>query len=167
MSSKSNLFQLSPSEIQAKLQQLSTAAQTLNELSDQLTKEVSEVESALNHFNLGIAANVEVECRNHDDEGSVTTTWQLAYGKTGARWGFLIERIHENANWPDAYSYETWVFKDSPREQRVKAVEKIPFLLEALVRKSSEFASVMAKKVSYAQQLAETFSQRKLSGPEK
>jgi hypothetical protein len=143
------------SEIQTNLKQLATSAQALNKLSDQLTKEVAEIENTINLLNLGVTANVTIELRSYE-EGTSSSCWRLAYGKEAGKWGFVIEYIIEDVNDPFAGSYESWPFKDSPRDKRVRAVEKIPNLLEALVKESNELAEEISRKISYTQSIAAT-----------
>src|ERR1022692_4321752 len=66
-----------PSQIQDQLQQLAAAAQTLNELSDQLTKHLGDIETSLNKLNIGITANVKTEQWSDDEEGLSSTIWRL------------------------------------------------------------------------------------------
>lgn len=144
------------------LSRLSTAAQTLNELSDQLTKEVTDIETALNRLNLGIWAYVNAVTLDSSDDGTYTHGLQLIYGKSSGKWGFLVDEFREDVRNPDQGERETWPFKDAPREFRIKVVDKIPALLEALVKRSSEVASEITKKVRFAQELALTVN---LNGP--
>jgi uncharacterized phage infection (PIP) family protein YhgE len=140
-------------EIQSNLQKLTTAAKTVNELSDQLKEEIAKIEDTLNELNLGITANVRID--NWTDEEGNSGLWRLAYGKEAGRWGFFIEYLAELANrGPDSGTYESWLFKDSPREQRLKAVNYIPSLLASLAKKSGELADTITEKVEYAKGVA-------------
>jgi hypothetical protein len=140
-------------EVQANLQKLASVASTINQLSDQLTEEVSEVEEAVNELNLGVTTNVRVDSWA-DEEGN-SGLWRLAYGKNSGKWGFFVEYLSEwPGRGPDSETYESWLFKDSPRDVRLKCVEKIPLLLDTLVRKSTEVANTIAEKVAYAKDLA-------------
>jgi len=143
------------SEIQANLKQLETSAHALNKLSDDLTKKVAEIEDTINGLNLGVTANVQIESWS-DEEGTSSSRWRLAYGKQSGKWGFVIEYLFEDHLSYANDEYSSWPFKDSPREQRIKAVEKIPQLLEALVKTSSEVAEQISSKISYTESLAAT-----------
>jgi uncharacterized coiled-coil protein SlyX len=156
-----------PSQIQDQLQQLAAAAQTLNELSDQLTKHVGDIETSLNKLNIGITANVKTEQWSDDEEGLSSTIWRLGYEKTSKQWGFVIERITEDCRYPEAGTYESWAFKDAPREHRLLSVEKIPALLNALLEKSKDVASDISGKVSYAKSLATSLAMSKADGSKK
>lgn len=151
------------SEIKANLKQLETSAHALNKLSDELTKKVAEVEDAINRLNLGISAHVDIQYWGSED-GLESSAWRLAYGKESGKWGFVIEYVSENLNWPDAGKHESWLFKDSPREKRIRAVEKIPELIGALVKKSNEVAEEIGRKVSYTQSIAATLPLAKPEG---
>lgn len=148
------------SEIQVNLQQLELSAKNLNELSDHLTKQIAEIEAAINKLNLGIEADVEIQSWSAAD-GIYSHGWKLRYGKLSGKWGFLIEYWTEDLNWPDEDTDERWHFKDSPREQRLKAIDKIPLLLKALVTKSNDFASDITRKLTLAKDLASTFAPAK------
>jgi hypothetical protein len=143
--------------IQAQVEQLTKSAKTLNELSDLLTKEVGFVESALNRLNLGIRADVNVETLSASEDGLYSHWIRLAYGKSRSGWGFLVEELTENLNCPDADTCERWPFKESPREFRIKAVEKIPALLDALVKKASEVAADIQTTVGTAKELVANY----------
>ncbi len=141
------------------LQELSSTAKNVNDLTDQLTKEVSGIEAVVNRLNLGVETNVRVESWS-DEEGVHSGLWRLAYGKHAGKWCFSIEYLTEDHDeGPMADTYESWFFKDAPRDARIKAVGKIPELLAVLVQESRKLAEEIAGKVTYAQELAETLSQ--------
>ena len=145
-------------QVESHLQQLSEAAESLNDLSDQLTKEIAKIESTLNGFGLGVEASVVVAVSSSDD-GRYSTTWRLRYGKQGRRWGFLIERVSEDASDQSQDEFESWLFGESPREHRIEAVTKIPELLDALLKKANYLKATIEGKVSYASGLAARISQ--------
>jgi hypothetical protein len=164
MSLPRNPIAFDPSKIQAHLQELAAAAHSLNELSDQLTREIAEIESTLNKLNVGITACVDVESWA-DEEGLVWNTWRLAYMKEAGKWGFVIEHLNGHHHFPEDDDYEKWLFKDAPREHRLRAIENIPLLLEELVKRSKTVASDITGKVSYAKSLAASFSAAVLKKP--
>jgi len=141
-----------PSETQDQLQKLATAARTLNDLSDQLSQRVAEIEIAVCKLNLGIRAFVVAETSSAED-GMRSHCVRLAFDKHAGRWGFQVEELTENLNYPDMDEYQVWPFKDAPRDYRLKAVVRIPELLDALVTKSAEVASDITERVGYAEQI--------------
>src|SRR5262249_20062354 len=121
--------------------------------SDDLTKHVSFIEEVINKLNLGIKAHVVATQSSNFDE-SETHYVRLAYGKFGRKWGLIIEEFTDQQNWPDYVDFETWPFHEAPRELRIIAVDKIPDLLEALVKQSTDITSKLVKKVGFAKELA-------------
>lgn len=153
------------SEFHSHLERLSSAAARLNELSDELGKQVSEVEAAINRLGLGIYASVEFNSTS-DEDGTESENWYLAYGKLNGKWGVLIERLFQR--YTDGFAdTKAWHFKDAPRDQRLRAVDHIPSLLEALTRKSDEFTSKVAAKVDVAKRLTSALNQPRNIGTEK
>src|SRR5467141_1478682 len=55
-----------PSKIQSQLDSLASAARSVNQLTDQLTKDVGKIEDALGAMNLGINAHVSAPCSGLD-----------------------------------------------------------------------------------------------------
>jgi hypothetical protein len=145
---------VSPLDVGKYLQELSSTAKTLNELTDKLTKEVSAIEDAVNRLNLGVEASVHVESWG-DDSGLQSGLWRLAYGKHAGKWCLFIEYLTEDRNaFPEDGTYEAWLFKDAPRETRVKAVSKIPDLLARLVKESQDLAEKISDRLTYAHEIA-------------
>lgn len=138
---------------ESNLKELASAAQKLNVISDEFTKQVSAIETTLNRLGLGVRAHVVVSSSGNWD-GDVTTYLRLAYGKNGGKWGFIIEQYTDNQNLPDYTDFESWPFKDAPRELRIDVVEKIPELLQALVKKSADISAKMTQKIDYTKELA-------------
>jgi hypothetical protein len=140
-------------KVDSHLKELAAAAKTLNVVSDELTTHVSAIEVVLNKLNLGVRAHVVAQSSSNID-GSITNYVRLAYGKSSGKWGFVIEQFTDDQNWDEFLNFESWSFKDAPRELRIVAVDKIPELLEALVKSSGEIAAKMTKKVGYTKELA-------------
>ena len=145
--------------------QLATAASTLNRLSDELTKEVSEIETTLNTLNLGIRA--EVRAKNLESIDTYSHWLRLAYGKKAGKWGFIVEELEVDTNDPEGGTCESWLFKDSPREFRLHVVASIPALLDALVKKSDDTADEITKKVKFVKDLAFSFPKTSQQGSKK
>jgi hypothetical protein len=148
---------VSPLDVQKYLQELSSTAKTLNELTDKLTKEVSSVEDAVNRLNLGVEASVEVG--SWCDQYGASGLWRLSYGKHAGKWCIFIEYLTEDSNAPpEDGTYEAWFFKDAPRDTRIKAVGKIPDLLAKLVKESQNLAEKISDGLTYAQEIAKSLA---------
>lgn len=151
--------------IQTHLKHLTDAAAALNKLSDALTKAVAQIETQLNSLNIGLEAWVTVW--TWSDEHNSSGTWSLGYSKseTTKKWGFMIGSSLEDEGDPEPQC-ESWAFKDAPREERVKAVAKIPELLQALEQKAKEFGAEIIATINYAESIALNFG-AKMPGGEK
>jgi hypothetical protein len=140
------------------LERLSAAAHSLNQLSDELTKQVLAIEETLNKLNLGVEAKVNGPNLSESEDGLYTHWLRISYGKLAGKWGLLVEELSEDVQNSDRDSYAGWAFKDAPRDYRMKVVDKIPELLEALCKKSVEVAAEINKKVQFARTLVSTIS---------
>ena len=150
------------------ISKLSMASSTLNRLSDELTKEVSEIEVTLNALNLGVRAQVKSTTLEADPDIGYCHWLNLAYGKKAGKWGFIVEELDKTlANPSDEGSYESWPFKDAPREFRLQVVDSIPALLDALAKKSDETATEITQKVKFVKDLASNFPKTIQQGSKK
>lgn len=119
--------------VQFSFKQLSAAAVSLNNRSDQLGKSISRLDSAIQKLSIGVSAWVKFD-EWSSENGLQFATEEIGYAKVSSRWGVAIRTMsgHEGAD--DYDSYEEWLFNDAPRAMRVKAVSKIPDLFEELTK---------------------------------
>src|SRR5690348_17790672 len=128
-------------KVETSLKQLSSLSKSLNEASDELSKQISAIESALNEFKLGVFAwakepiLMESELSEPDQQGQryvVGYKYELGYGKHKGKWGLLV-----SYGW-DASDEQEFVFlRDAPRHVRIKAMDRIPDLLDVLIKEMS------------------------------
>jgi hypothetical protein len=143
-----------PSAIESDLKVLANNSETLNRLTDELTKHVEQIESTINALNLGLRASVIAECAS-DEEGLWTHYVRLWYDKTDGKWGLAIDEFDQNEQDPDRwFGHKSWVFKDAPRALRLKVVDKIPDLIKALVEESEKMAADTTLTVARAMEIA-------------
>jgi hypothetical protein len=147
------------SAIDSALKELASVAQVLNKTSDDLTKQLTEVEAALATLKLGVKTWVTMrkcsELSDPDNEGKryqITIVQQLGYGRNNNKWGLLFMEYCEE--WfegePDLLEF----LRDAPREIRLLAVEKLPDLLNALIKEAKQITQETAKKAAEAKQIA-------------
>jgi hypothetical protein len=152
----------SSSLIPTNLWALANAAQNLNQLSDQLTEQVVEIENSLNRLNLGVRATVDVETISQSE--FAVHVLRLGYGKVDGKWGLTIDQFMDD---DPENTYEVWIFKDAPRDLRLKVIERIPQLLSELVRTSTQLASDINNKITLAKGLVSLLPQPSPSGSKK
>lgn len=140
-----------------KLQDLAALSKSLNEASDALSKQIAQVEGALNELKLGVSAWVTITRYETDAElkvngkpETVTKVEYLGYGKYQGKWALLYCTSLEE--YPE---YETNVpLREAPRMERLSAVDKLPSLVEAIQAKAKEVAHAALTKATEVSALA-------------
>ena len=134
----------------AAFQHLTSLAKDLNEISDQLTKELSEVEESLNHLRLGVpvwvvAASYEVEGASPGEH--LTQVETLGYARHKGKWGLVVgSYIDEIEDYPESLMF----VKDASRETRINALAAIPKLVEALASEAKRVTEDLRTKLDAA-----------------
>jgi len=157
--------EIDPSAIESDLKVLADKSKTLNQLTDELTRHVEQIESVVNALNLGLSARVIAEKMGNpgDTESHYV---RLLYSKTDGKWGLAVDEFDEDEDDPIwCGDYKIWAFKDAPRALRLKVVDKIPDLIKALVKESDKMADETAKTVARAVEIASGMSKKAPTGP--
>jgi hypothetical protein len=152
------------SSVESDLKALATASKTLNNLTDQLTEQVAQIESVINTLNLGLRVSVTVHSYGSDDEPWLSSDLRLSYDKNDGKWGFEIEEFDVDQNADHYLNYKSWVFKDAPRALRLEVVHKIPELIKAMVKESETVAKQVTEKLEDAKAIASTLFKPALDG---
>lgn len=134
-------------------QELAASAVTLNEASDELGKTIATLEAVLQRLNLGVTAWVTFRHSTSEDHLYYTYD-QVGYEKSGGKWGIVIRSLSgepgDNGDTIDG----SWFFNESPRLQRVKALNKLPELLDELKKSADATTKQIKANIPHAQQLA-------------
>lgn len=133
---------------------LSSVSESLNKASDALAKRISDVESALKGYHLGVTAWVEVS-RNIGD--AYERVHSVGYGKHEGNWGLLAATFIDED--PDA-TWQEYFLREAPRDLRLECVDKIPELLRKLVENAQKVAKQAAGKAETLGQIATILAQR-------
>jgi hypothetical protein len=149
-SSDSNL-----EKIQTHFQTLSEAAFALNAASDELTKVVGILDEALKKLNVGLTVWVTFTSWGNADEPQEYDEEQIGYCKVSGKWGIALRRI-----WGDHYADHhaedgPWLFNEGPREMRIRGVDKIPEVLEALGKEAVDTTKKVQEKAKEVRELAD------------
>jgi hypothetical protein len=148
-------------EVEIALSRIETVSNTLNQTSDLLSQKIVEIESALNHYKLGIWAWLEepLSYRLESDGNGVEVevSCHFGYGKIRDKWGLLVqERLDYD---PEVRA--PLFLKDAPRDIRARAVERIPELLKCVTEKAADLSREIAKKTQLAEQIAASLKKAK------
>lgn len=136
-----------PAAIQASFQQLTAAATSLNTASDRLTKTINEIEAVLKPLNIGLHCWVKMGPGWSAPDGS-SGYYQIGYSKVSGKWGIALSECNDYSD-----DDEPWAFNDAPRHLRLKAVDFIPQLLDALTKKTTEATQEITEKTEHAAHL--------------
>jgi hypothetical protein len=144
---------VSPSErIAAAYQALSKSAKSVNQATEELAKPVSAVENALRLLNLGVACWVKAG-EGSSEDGNFWNR-QLGYALIERHWRLAIKTIEGNEMYPDREVVEEWAFNEAPLYLRLKVVDKLPDLLEAMVGAADATARRLREKAVPVQEQA-------------
>lgn len=133
---------------------LITSAKGINDASAQLAKPIASLERALKRLNLGVVCWTTI---NSGIDGDRYWSQDVGYSRVrrvNGDWRLAIRTIEGPEHDPEIRTQEVWPFSDAPRHLRVKAVDKLPELMEALVKTTDATASRLKKKVAPAEELA-------------
>jgi hypothetical protein len=141
-------------KIQKHFKTLSSVASSLNEASDELTAVVSILDEALKKLNVGLTAWVTFHSRPDNEDAGNYDEDQIGYCKVKGTWGIAFRHIWGNANWEVFHDEGPWLFNDAPRKMRLRGVDKIPDLIEALSKEAAETTKKVHEKTLKVAELA-------------
>jgi hypothetical protein len=120
-------------QLAANYKQLAVAAKSLNEASDEFNTTLEPIEKALERLHLGLECWVRVKTYAVDDPEYHYR--DIGYGRRLGRWGILLRECEGDES-RQMGTEERWFFSEAPRMFRVEAIEKVPDLLERLIKKA-------------------------------
>jgi hypothetical protein len=135
-------------KIKQAAQKLPEAAATLNQATDQLGRAITELDNVLKKFSLGVPtwvpfAKWQSEYIGHHWEE------EIGYAKVNGKWGIAIRTVKGNYARPEEEDdVETWQFNEAPRLLRVSAIERVPELLEELLKNATKMTEDLTTKAS-------------------
>jgi len=141
-----------PKDVSTSFQRLVVAASNLNVVSDELGKPIETIDGALKRLNLGVATWVEFN--DLERGGGWHEFSDLGYAKVGQKWGIAL-RTREGHDFeePSEHKIEEWLFNDAPRRLRIRAVDHLPELLDALTEATNKTAVKLRAKIGQVQQV--------------
>lgn len=142
--------------VSSSFRELSAAAGALNVVSDELGKAVSEIDDSLKKLNLGVTAWVQMQKWGGAHERDLSyTIEELGYAKINSKWGIAV-RVRSGDDEHPEYdeSVEAWLFNDATRALRLRAIKKIPELLNKLSEEATKVTKELQVKLADAQAVA-------------
>lgn len=139
-------------KIDTTLKELTAVSKSLNQASDELSRQISELESALRELNLGVSAFVPfskepIEYKMDDGKVYVDHCNQdVGYHRLNGKWGLIVSTWYDSNDDPDTVK-QTFL-REAPREIRLVAMDKIPDLLKALSEEAQKVTQEATKKVA-------------------
>jgi len=145
--------------VQKHFQALSGVSSSLNTASDELTRAVAVLDEALRKLNIGLTAWVIFAKIVVEEYPEIYDSQQIGYCKVNGTWGIALRHISGDEERGEHNEDGPWLFSDASREMRLQAVEKIPELIEALVKEASETTRKIQEKTKQVRDLADAIRQ--------
>ena len=135
---------------------LATTSDSLNQASDEYTKPFSDIDEALQKLNIGLVAWQSVV--GGQDEGDGYWSRDIGYAKVDGKWGLAIRTVNGHHSW-ESDETEMWLFRDAPRPYRIEALEKLPDLLEEIIKNAEKTTKKLQEKTVDAREVANAVKQ--------
>lgn len=143
----------SPSErMSDAFSKLAESAQSINETAGELAKPVASLQRSLQQLNLGVACWQKI--LGGSDEGDNYWSNDVGYARVNGTWCIALRTVAGHLQHPDAEDVDMWPFNEAPLHLRVKAVEKLPDLIESLVEATNAANKRLKAKVGPTTELA-------------
>jgi hypothetical protein len=137
---------------------LAASAEALSTKSDEYARVVALVDHVLRNLNLGITAWERINGSDDDGYGNYWSE-DVGYAKVDRKWGIAIRtRSGSHSDVEDRES-EMWLFNDAPRPLRIDAIDKIPDLMEKLIKAAEKTTKKIDEKMADATKLADALQQ--------
>jgi hypothetical protein len=148
----------SSEKIQLNFQALSVVASSLNSASDEFTRVIDVLDEALKKLNIGLVVWVIFEDRGDEQDPQRYDCDQLGYSKVDGKWGIALRHIWGHEAFEAHDEDGPWLFKDAPREMRLRSVDKIPQLIQSLFEEASSATKKIQEKTKEVRELAAAIS---------
>jgi hypothetical protein len=143
---------LSPSaRMTAAFGKLRDSAKEITAVSDELSRAVQGIERALGRLNLRVACWTLLSEWKANDQDEFRREY-VGYIELHKQWRIVVRTSEGFDSQPDDADDVTWKFDDAPQYLRIKAVDKLPDLVEALVATVEKTMSRMKKKIAHTQE---------------
>jgi hypothetical protein len=135
---------------------LKSIAAELNQVSDEISQPVKQIDNALKDLNLGIPTWLRIKRLTNEDE-EFYEDHDLGYAKVERKWGIALRASSGEFAGGDVESKE-WLFADAPRSLRLEGIEKLPELLEQMTSEAQDVIKRARASAKAARDLAAIIS---------
>jgi len=142
---------------------LEKKAEKINQQSDQLTAAINAINEKLNSLNLGVEAFCDRLFDCIDLDGKKQCDYYLGYGKIDAKWGIIVrgeitvptshDRSGDPEGWKTIEVQEKQFLLSCSRRIRMKAIDSISSLIEALEKEVDQLEGSVSKAQEIAKNL--------------
>ncbi len=135
---------------------LAASAEVLNAASDEFSKPILELETALEKLNVDLITWERVVGGRDDDDNY----WgrDVGYTMVDGKWRLVIRAVTGNDR-VDMHDVEQWAFNEAPRSYRIEALDKLPDLLEGLTKNADKTAKKLKETTVEVRDLAVALKQ--------
>jgi hypothetical protein len=145
---------MNSSDPKTNFQALPTVAASLNSASDEFTQVIGALDEPLKKLNIGLTVWVIFENRGDEQDPSRYDCDQIGYCKVDGKWGIALRHIWGHEAFEVHNEDGPWLFKDAPREMRLRSADKIPELIKALSEEASRTTKKIQEKTKEVRELA-------------
>ena len=139
--------------VQDSFRKIPAVATSLNNVSDSLNNSAKRIEAVLKKHPLGVTSWVKFT--DYDSPNGASYYFeQVGFAKINGKWCLAIRTVEGDVR-ADDDKVEIWPFNEAPRGFRVKAVKKLPDLLEQLVKDGNEMIQEVTEQVKAVDFLAD------------
>src|SRR5258708_9831703 len=106
------------------------------------------VEEALKKLKVGLTVWVVFENRGDEQDPEQYDCDQIGYCKVNGKWGICLRHIWGHEGFDRHSEDGPWLFNDAPRELRLRSIDKIPDVIEALAKEASDTTKKIQEKTN-------------------
>jgi len=133
------------------LKRLAASAANLTAASDEFSRPIVDLEAALAKLDVGLITWQRIAGGSDDFDNY----WNrdVGYMRMEGKWRLVIRAVSGNPHVEDE-DVDVWAFNDAPRSYRIEALDKLPDLLEELIKNADKTAKKLKETSAEARELA-------------
>jgi outer membrane phospholipase A len=141
--------------VQSSFRELSNTTADLNKASDDFGAFLEALDTAFGNLKIGVTGWVSVATSYDEQNPDVYTDEQLGFDKVGQTKGLAVRIVKIDRRQGDEFEEvkERWLLTDAPRAMRLRAIDYIPQLIQALTKEAAQTAKKVRAKADLAKQL--------------